>query len=112
VFTEDFFIQFFEKSEATKCLQLFNELITAPLTELDSEQYELFVPLISEIEQEYNRLQDEYALPIVGSLLHIFLTNYYVKNHSRLYNYKIENIYLSLSNCKPWWKPIAWRQRK
>jgi hypothetical protein len=41
VFTEDFFIQFFEKSEATKCLQLFNELITAPLTELDSEQYEL-----------------------------------------------------------------------
>ena len=73
VFTEDFFIQFFEKSEATKCLQLFNELITAPLTELDSEQYELFVPLISEIEQEYYSLQDEYALPIVSSLLHIFL---------------------------------------
>lgn len=73
VFTEDFFIQFFEKSEATKCLQLFNELITAPLTELDSEQYELFVPLIAEIAQEYNNLQDEYALPIVSSLLHIFL---------------------------------------
>jgi AraC family transcriptional regulator, transcriptional activator of pobA len=94
IFTEEFLIFFFEKSVVLKCLQLFNELITIPKTELDKDQIEENVKLISKIQHEYFHLNDEFSLAVVSSLLHIFL-NQLLRLKKRISTIKQERRYLA-----------------
>ncbi|MEC3905437.1 helix-turn-helix domain-containing protein [Tamlana sp. 2201CG12-4] len=71
LFTDDFLIQFFERSEVLKSLQLFNELITSPKVQLNNNEFLEFSGLIEAIAQEYLSFKDDHSMSIIRSLLHI-----------------------------------------
>jgi AraC family transcriptional activator of pobA len=73
LFTKEYLIQFIEKSEVLRSLQLFNELISDPKVELNNEQFLDFKSLITNIKIEYKDLKDEHSLSIIRSLLHILV---------------------------------------
>lgn len=74
LFTSDFLIQFITKKQTTRTLQLFNELILSPKTQLSNKQGSDFQELIHKIASEYNN-KDEFSLSNLGSYLLIFLNN-------------------------------------
>lgn len=69
LFTDDFLIQSVEKNEVSKSLQLFNELITSPKTQLDNTNYLELKELIESINKEYITINDNYSSSIIRSLL-------------------------------------------
>lgn len=75
VFTEEFIIGHLNKLEASKSLQLFNELLSFPKIELDTNDsvFTDFIILVSHCEEEYH-VKDEYSIGITRSVLHIVIT--------------------------------------
>lgn len=88
LFTKEYLIQFIEKSEVLRSLQLFNELISDPKFELNDEEFLDFKRLITNIETEYKDLKDEHSLSIIRSLLHILIRKIF-----RIKFHEIENVF-------------------
>ncbi|MEM6633149.1 MAG: helix-turn-helix transcriptional regulator [Bacteroidota bacterium] len=74
LFTEDLLVSYLEKREASKSLQLFNELLGIPKIQLGADEFKEISSLIREVEQEYFERMDEYTPEIIRSYIHI-LTN-------------------------------------
>ncbi len=71
LFTDDFLLSYFEKTEVTRGLKLFNDFITSPVTQLTNSEYEDLLKYINDIEQEYKLVNDTYSLDIISCLLAI-----------------------------------------
>ncbi len=75
VFTEEFILGHLNNLEASKSLQLFNELLSFPKIELgvENEEFADFITLVRHIGFEY-KIKDEYSVGITRSALHIMIT--------------------------------------
>lgn len=75
IFTEEFILSHLNNLEASKSLQLFNELLSFPKIELNTSNGEFsdFATLVRHIESEY-KFKDEYSTGITRSALHIVIT--------------------------------------
>ena len=71
LFTDDFLLSYFEKTEVARGLKLFNDFITSPMTQLTNSEYEDILKYINDIEHEYKLVNDTYSLDIISSLLAI-----------------------------------------
>lgn len=71
IFTDDFLIKSIEKSEVSKSLQLFNELIVSPKLQLKTNDYSEIKQLVESIQKEYITIKDEYSQSIIRSFLTI-----------------------------------------
>lgn len=77
LFTDDFLVSYLEKLEALKSLQLFNEFLGVPKVQLDNQEFIEMIALVNDIEKEYFKRRDDYAMGIIRSLLHIFIAKLY-----------------------------------
>jgi len=75
IFTEEFIVSHLNNLEALKSLQLFNELLSFPKIELetDNDEFSDLTILVRHIESEY-KIKDEYSVGITRSALHIMIT--------------------------------------
>lgn len=73
-FKEEFLNSYLNESEVTKTIQMFNELLTSPRTQLNDDEYQEILQLITQVEKEFNVVSDDYSLKIIRSLLHILLS--------------------------------------
>lgn len=73
LFTEDFLASQFSKTEVLKSFNLFNEQLTSPKIELNEQEYEEFIQLISYMEAEYFGHEDGFSLSIIRSALHMIV---------------------------------------
>lgn len=74
LFTDEFLIHYLEKKEVTKSMQLFNELITSPKTQLNDIDFNEIHLIIKEINKEYFQINDEQTTGVISSLLHILIS--------------------------------------
>lgn len=74
LFTDDFMIQYLEKLEALRTLQLFNELLGDPIISLKKNAAESVHNIIQRIKQEYTSINDDFSLKIIRSELHILIS--------------------------------------
>ena len=73
-FKEEFLNSYLNESEVTKTIQMFNELLTSPRTQLNDDEFQEILQLITQVEKEFNVVSDDYSLKIIRSLLHILLS--------------------------------------
>ena len=73
-FNEKFLNRFLNDEEVSSTLQMFNELLASPKTQLEKKEFEKALKIIKEIEDENTRLSDSYSLKIIISSLHILIT--------------------------------------
>jgi len=73
-FNEEFLNRFLNDEEVSSTLQMFNELLASPKTQLEKKEFEKALKIIKEIEDENSRLSDSYSLKIIRSSLHILIT--------------------------------------
>lgn len=75
IFTEEFIVSHLNELEALKAFQLFNELLSFPKIELQSDQEDFanFASLVRQLESEY-KYKDEYSIGITRSVLHVVIT--------------------------------------
>ena len=74
LFKEEFLNSYLNESEVANTIQMFNELLTSPKTQLKEEDYFRFLTLIREIENEFLDISDKYSLKMIRSLLHVLIT--------------------------------------
>jgi len=77
LFTDEFLIQYLDKQENLKSLQLFNELLGSPKVHLDEADLLPILALIHRMKEEYLEVKDDYSLEILRSELHILVTKLY-----------------------------------
>ena len=75
LFTDDFMVQYLEKLEALRTLQLFNELLGDPKLSLKKAASESIYHIIQRIKEEYTSINDDFSLKIIRSELHILITS-------------------------------------
>ncbi len=74
VFTEEFIISHLNRMEAQKSMQLFNDSLSFPKIEFNSEEeFSDFMVLLKHLETEYN-IKDSFSAGITRSVLHIVIT--------------------------------------
>lgn len=74
LFTDAFLVSYLEKLEALKSLQLFNEVLGAPIIQLSKKELTAIADLIQRIQAEYFEINDTYSLGVIRSELHILIT--------------------------------------
>lgn len=85
LFTDEFLAHYLEQLEVLKTLQLFNELLGHPVTQLDEGETAEIAAILNRMQQEYANLDDPYALEILRSELHILITKLYrIKSNKEL----------------------------
>lgn len=77
LFTEEFVLNYLEKQEAVKTLQVFNELLGSPFIQLNEDEHKDMDLLTDEIRKEYFQKKDKYSVGIIRSLLHILISKLY-----------------------------------
>lgn len=77
LFTDEFLVSYLEKLEALKSLQLFNEVLGVPKIQLSVRELAEVVDLVKRIKKEYFDINDDYALGIIRSELHILIAKLY-----------------------------------
>ncbi|MBU3011408.1 helix-turn-helix domain-containing protein [Polaribacter vadi] len=74
LFKEDFLNSYLNQREISKTIQMFNEVLSSPKTQLKEEQFNEVLCFFVQIEKEFTEKSDEYSLKIIRSLLHILIT--------------------------------------
>jgi len=74
LFREEFLNSYLNESEVGYTIQMFNELLTSPKTQLIGPDYNVVVKLLNSIEIETLKISDEYSQKIIRSSLHILIT--------------------------------------
>lgn len=87
LFTDEFLIQFFEKKEVQKSLQLFNEYLTSPKTQVPSIHFLEIISYVNKIKHEYFTINDHHSFGVIRSMLHIIFSTI-----SRLKSYKTNHL--------------------
>lgn len=91
LFTEDFLVSHFGKTEVLRAFHLFNELLTSPKIELDKKDFMEVLMLVESIEAEYNEHNDEFSMAIVRSAMHMLIAKLFrikSKNENKLHKRK------------------------
>lgn len=73
LFTDDFLVSYLEHLEALRSLQLFNEFLGVPKIQLSELELKEILNLIKRLSKEYFEVNDEYAMGIIRSELHILI---------------------------------------
>ncbi len=73
LFTNEFLVSYLEKLESQRTLQLFNELLGAPLLQLNLQEYQDTLAQLQRLEREYFEVGDAYSLNIIRSELQILI---------------------------------------
>jgi AraC-like DNA-binding protein len=76
-FKEEFLNSYLNEIEVANAIQMFNELLVSPKTQLEKNDFENIFKLIKEIEKEVLIINDIYSFKLIRSLLHIFITLIY-----------------------------------
>lgn len=74
LFREEFLNSYLNASEVAHTIQMFNELLTSPKTQLKGADYSNIITLLNHVEHEFLNISDEYSLKIIRSLLHVLIT--------------------------------------
>lgn len=77
LFKEEFLNSYLNENEIAKTIQMFNELLTSPKTQLKEEEFNEVVQLLTQVEKEFLDISDDYSLKIIRSQLHILITLIY-----------------------------------
>jgi len=72
-FKEEFIFRYLEYSKSQKTLQIFNEALESPKSQLKETEYKEILSTFNELEKEYKTVSDNFSLDIVRSLLHILI---------------------------------------
>lgn len=74
IFNDEFLNSYLNQREVAKIIQLFNEFLVSPKTQLKEEEFTEVFYLLRKIEKEFKERSDEYSFKIIRSLLHILIT--------------------------------------
>lgn len=74
LFREEFLNSYLNEGEVAHTIQMFNELLTSPKTQLNEADFSCIVSIVDQIEKEFLKISDEYSLKIIRSLLHVLIT--------------------------------------
>lgn len=74
LFKEEFLNSYLNEREVAKTIQMFNELLTSPKTQLQQKEFECIYDLLKQIEKEVLKISDDYSLKIIRSLLHVLIS--------------------------------------
>ncbi len=94
VFTEEFLTKDLSKSESSKVLLLFNELLASPKMQLSTTAYEEALNLTKVIEKEYFLVNDEHSSFVIRNCL-LALFTMLLRTKLRENNFFNENKYLN-----------------
>ena len=92
-FKEDFLNSYLNEVEVAIAIQMFNELLVSPKTEVDKNDFQGIFKLIKQIEKEVLIVNDVYSFKLIRSLLHILITLIY-RVKSKEYNAVQQSKYL------------------
>lgn len=73
-FREEFLNKFLNDEEITKAIQMFNELLVSPKTQLKDKDYDSVLSIVKHIEKEFSQSRNDYSFKIIRSYLHILIT--------------------------------------
>lgn len=73
-FKEEFINSYLNQREVAKTVQMFNELLVSPKTQLNENEFNDAFYLLKQIEIEFKEKSDEHSLKIIRSLIHVFIT--------------------------------------
>ena len=76
-FKEEFLNSYLNEIEVANAIQMFNELLVSPKTQLKDFDFESIFKLIKGIEKEVLVVNDIYSFKLIRSLLHILITLIY-----------------------------------
>lgn len=74
IFNDEFLNSYLNQREVAKIIQLFNEFLVSPKTQLKEDEFTEVFYLLRKIEKEFTERSDEYSFKIIRSLLHILIT--------------------------------------
>lgn len=74
LFREEFLNRYLNEAEVSRTIQMFNELLTSPKTQITGNDYSNIITLLEHIEREFLKISDDYSLKIIRSLLHVLIT--------------------------------------
>jgi AraC-like DNA-binding protein len=73
-FREEFLNSYLNEIEVAKTIQMFNEMLISPKTQLNDTTFSNVLALVSHIQNELLKISDTYSKKIIRSLLHILIT--------------------------------------
>lgn len=73
-FKEEFLNRYLNEDEVAKSIQMFNEMLTSPKTQLNNEDFIGVVSLVAAIEKEVFQVKDKYSMQIIRSLIYLLIT--------------------------------------
>jgi AraC-like DNA-binding protein len=76
-FKEEFLNSYLNEIEVASAIQMFNELLVSPKTQLLENDFSSIFQLIKGIEKEAKHIDDIYSYKLIRSLLHILITLIY-----------------------------------
>ncbi len=97
VFTENFIVNHSNKSEVSKILLLFNEMLASPKIEFNEAEYNEIITLINLTREEYSKVNDNYSSNIVRKFVQILVIKLFrikSKNNAILANSKYLSMFL------------------
>lgn len=74
IFNEEFLNSYLNQREVSKTIQMFNEVLVSPKTQLKEGEFVEVFYFLRQIENEFSERLDEYSFRIIRSLLHILIT--------------------------------------
>ncbi|MHB0755706.1 AraC family transcriptional regulator [Polaribacter sp. M15] len=74
LFKEEFLNSYLNEHQVAMTIQMFNEWIISPKTQLNTTEYVKFLQLLIQIEKEFTNISDDYSLKIIRSQLHVLIT--------------------------------------
>lgn len=74
IFTDEFLVSYLDELEALKSLQLFNELLSRPVIQLEAFELTEILNIAKRLQHEYFHVNDLYSQEIIRSELHILTT--------------------------------------
>ncbi len=94
VFTEDFIIQYADKSETLKLFQLFNEMLGSPKIQLNNTDFNEIYLMLNQIKKEFSSTKDNYSTPIIRSLLQVLVLKLFRIKSKENRSFENKNYYL------------------
>lgn len=90
-FKEEFLNSYLNVKEIAETIQMFNELLTSPRTQLLEKKLKGFLKLVKNISKEFSEIADEYSLKNIRSYLHVLITKIHREKAKGLNRVKLSN---------------------
>jgi AraC-like DNA-binding protein len=73
-FSQEFLNGYLNENEVAKTIQMFNEMLISPKTQLTERYFKNLLILVKHVEFEFLKISDDYSFKIIRSLLHVLVT--------------------------------------